>query len=118
MADGGSDPAQFAREARRLASEGCEVIFGCWSSSARREVVEALAKHEGGNHDCVLFHPVHSEGMEDSSHAVYLGALPDQQTERVLEYSRKELTRGKPKARVFILGATPFIRAPPPRWSA
>ena len=112
MADGGSDPAQFAREARRLASEGCEVIFGCWSSSARREVVEALAKHEGGNHDCVLFHPVHSEGMEDSSHAVYLGALPDQQTERVLEYSRKELTRGKPKARVFILGGdTVYPRA-------
>lgn len=104
MADGGSEPAQFAREARRLVGEGCEVIFGCRTSSARREVVETLEKHEGGNHHCVLFYAVHFEGMEDSSHAVYMGPLPDQQADRALEFARKELTRGKPKAKVFIVG--------------
>lgn len=104
MADGGSEPAQFVREARRLVSEGCEVIFGCWTSSARREVVETLEKHEDGKHNCILFYPVHFEGMEDSSHAVYLGSLPDQQADRTLEFARRELTRGKPKAKVFIAG--------------
>ena len=104
MADGGSEPAQFAREARRLVGDGCEVIFGCWTSSARREVVQTLEKHEDGKHACVLFYPVHFEGMEDSSHAVYLGSLPDQQGDRALEFARKELTRGKAKAKVFIVG--------------
>ena len=104
MGDGGSEPAKFGIEAKRLVAEGCEVIFGCWTSSARKEVLSVLASHEGGKHSCLLFYPVHFEGLEDSSHAVYLGSLPGQQAERALEYARKDLLRGPGKKKIFIVG--------------
>lgn len=104
MGDGGSEPAKFGMEAKRLVTEGCEVIFGCWTSSARKEVLSVLASHEGGKHSCILFYPVHFEGLEDSPHAVYLGSLPGQQAERTLEFVRKELLRGPGKKKIFMVG--------------
>src|SRR5262249_49981634 len=53
VADGASDEDRFARQASRLIEEEkVAVIFGCWSSSARRRVTEVCR-----DHDRLLFFP-------------------------------------------------------------
>lgn len=74
-ADGESDPATFARQAERLIVEqGVDVLFGCWSSASRKAVLPVLERH-----DHLLFYPVQYEGLEQSPHVVYTGAVPNQQ---------------------------------------
>jgi urea transport system substrate-binding protein len=72
--DGASDPVQFAIGANRLLDKGVNTIFGTWTSASRKAVNEVLEKRGG-----LLFYPVQFEGLEDSPHILYLGAVPNQQ---------------------------------------
>lgn len=74
-ADGASSPERFAREAERLIVEQqVDVLFGCWSSASRKAVLPVLERH-----DHLLFYPLQYEGLEQSPHVVYTGAVPNQQ---------------------------------------
>lgn len=75
IADGKSDETTFAREAERLITEEKVVaIFGCWTSASRKAVDPIITKYKN-----VLFYPVQFEGLEESPHIVYTGAVPNQQ---------------------------------------
>jgi urea transport system substrate-binding protein len=75
VADGESDEAMFAREARRLiCEEKVCTIFGCWTSASRKAVLPLLESH-----DHLLLYPTQYEGMEASANIIYLGATPNQQ---------------------------------------
>jgi|GEM_PF-272975 len=107
-ADGASNPTVYAAEAQRLVEkEGCRVIFGCWSSSCRKAVVEVLEKQAKEGRDCLLFYPMQFEGLEDSKQVVYLGLVPNQQVERALSFARKEWLTESPKRarRLYLVGS-------------
>lgn len=75
VADGRSDPAQFAAEAARLIDrDKVDVIVGCWTSSCRKAVKPVVEK---AGH--LLLYPVAYEGLEQSPAIVYTGAAPNQQ---------------------------------------
>jgi urea ABC transporter urea binding protein len=75
LADGGSHPDTFAREAERLIQQDqVAVIFGCWTSASRKSVIPIVRRN---NH--LLFYPVQYEGVEQSPYVVYTGATPNQQ---------------------------------------
>jgi urea transport system substrate-binding protein len=107
-ADGASNPTAYAAEAQRLVEkEGCRVIFGCWTSSCRKAVVEVLEKQAKEGRDCLLFYPMQFEGLEDSKHVVYLGLIPNQQIERSLSFARKEWLpdTSKRARRLYLVGS-------------
>jgi urea transport system substrate-binding protein len=89
VADGRSDAALFAREAERLITEEkvC-AIFGCWTSSSRKQVKPVLERG-----DCLLFYPVSYEGLEFSRNIVYTGAAPNQQLAPAVAWSMEHLGR-------------------------
>jgi urea transport system substrate-binding protein len=75
LADGGSNPDQFAEGAERLVQEeSVAVLFGCWTSASRKSVIPVVRRN---NH--LLFYPVQYEGVEQSPYVVYTGATPNQQ---------------------------------------
>ncbi len=75
VADGRSDSATFAREARRLIEqERVCTVFGCWTSSSRKTVVPVFEEL-----DHLLVYPVQYEGIEESPNVIYTGAAPNQQ---------------------------------------
>lgn len=96
IADGASDEATFAREARRLIeTEQVSVIFGCWTSASRkavRPVVEGL--------NSLLVYPVQYEGLETSPNILYVGAAPNQQIIPAVHWVLKTLGR-----RVALVGS-------------
>jgi urea transport system substrate-binding protein len=70
-----SDEPTFAREAERLiAQDKVAVLFGCWTSASRKEVVPVVERY-----DLLLMYPVQYEGLEQSPQVVYTGATPNQQ---------------------------------------
>ncbi len=72
--DGASDPEVFAHKAQQLIEKDqVEVIFGCWSSAARKRVLPICEKH-----DRLLFYAAACEGLESSPNVVYLGGTPNQ----------------------------------------
>lgn len=80
--DGASHPKNFAKQARRMILEDkVAVIFGCFSSAARREVAPVLAELNG-----LLFYSVPFEGLEDHPNIVYLGATPQQRSIPTMRY--------------------------------
>lgn len=94
--DGASDPATFAREAERLITrERVDVLFGGWSSASRKEMLPVLERH-----DSLLFYPLQHEGLEQSPHVVYTGAVPNQQLVPGLKWALDHL--GK---RFFLVGS-------------
>ncbi len=75
IADGKSDPQIFAAEAERLLNtEKVAVIFGCWTSIVRKEVLPIIEKNNG-----LLFYPGQYAGLELSPNIVYTGSVPNQQ---------------------------------------
>lgn len=75
IADGQSNPPTFAKEADRLINkEKVPVIFGCWTSTSRKEVKPIVEKHNS-----LLFYPIQYEGIENSPNIIYTGAAPNQQ---------------------------------------
>ena len=97
VVDGKSDWNVFPREAERLITvEGVSVIFGCWTSSARRAmkpVVEA--------NDHLLVYPLQYEGLEDSPNILHMGAAPNQQIIPAVKWSYAFLD----KRRFFLVGS-------------
>ena len=75
VVDGKSDPEEFAKQAERLLTEErVAVVFGCWTSAARKAVRPVFERNDG-----LLFYPVQYEGLEESPRIVYLGPAPNQQ---------------------------------------
>jgi len=96
MADGKSDEATFVSEAARLIDEEhVDVLFGCWTSASRKAVKPIV---EGM--DSLLFYPVQYEGLEQSDHIVYTGAVPNQQIVPAVNWAINNL--GK---RVYLVGS-------------
>jgi len=96
MADGGSDPARFASEARRLIDkEGVVAIFGCWTSASRKEVKAVV---EATNN--LLIYPLQYEGVEESANIVYTGSVPNQQIKPAVKWALDHLGR-----RFFLVGS-------------
>jgi len=67
----------FPDKARKLlTSDKVAVVFGCWTSVSRKNVLPVFEKENG-----LLFYPVQYEGNECSKNVVYMGAAPNQQIE-------------------------------------
>lgn len=97
FADGRSDEAVFAREARRLiVEEGVVTVFGCWTSASRKAVRPVVEEH-----DHLLVYPLQYEGLETSPNIVYVGAAPNQQILPAVEWAIDTLG----KSRFFLIGS-------------
>jgi urea transport system substrate-binding protein len=97
IADGKSDPDEFARQARKLLEEDrVAAIFGCWTSASRKAVRSVVERGNG-----VLFYPVQYEGLEQSPRVVYLGPAPNQQFIPAVEF----LTKTLGKKKLFVVGS-------------
>jgi urea transport system substrate-binding protein len=95
--DGSSMPDVFAREAERLIEgDQVSVIFGCWTSSARKTVVPIVERLNG-----LLVYPVQYEGLEESPNVIYLGATPNQQIIPAVKWAYAFLN----KRRFYLVGS-------------
>ncbi len=96
--DGESEPAVFARQARRLLTEdNVATIFGCWTSASRKEVKQVVEEPDIYG---LLWYPLQYEGLEASPNIMYMGAAPNQQVVPAVDYCFKNF--GK---RMFIIGS-------------
>lgn len=96
VADGASDSVVFARELERLlVEEQVSVVFGGWTSASRKAMLPVLEKHDG-----LLFYPVQYEGLEQSAHVIYTGAVPNQQLVPAVSWMVHHLGR-----RVLLVGS-------------
>ena len=97
VADGGSDPALFAREAERLITqEKVATLFGCWTSASRKMVKPVVEEHEH-----LLIYPLQYEGLESSPNIIYMGAAPNQQILPAIAWAATKLG----KKRFFLVGS-------------
>ena len=97
IADGRSNSAIFAQEAKRLIhDENVVTVFGCWTSASRKTVLPIF---EEANH--LLIYPVQYEGIEQSPNVIYLGATPNQQIIPAVRW----LFGFQNKKRFFIVGS-------------
>jgi urea ABC transporter urea binding protein len=91
-----SDPRAYAGAARSLLTEHhVAAIFGCWTSTSRKEVQPVVESLNG-----LLFYPSQYEGEEESTNIFYTGATPQQQAIPAVDYLRR---RGH--NRFFLLGS-------------
>lgn len=75
IADCRSDDAYCAEQADKLiVQDKVQALFGCWTSSCRKAVRTVVEKRRH-----LLFYPLQYEGIEQSHHIVYTGAVPNQQ---------------------------------------
>ncbi len=87
LADGASHNARFASEAEALIRDrNVKAIFGCWTSSSRKEVKRIVEQY-----DNLLFYPVQYEGFEASPNIVYLGQTPNQQIRPAVKFAMDRL---------------------------
>ena len=102
--DGKSDSETFTQAAERMIQhDKVSVVFGGFHSAARRGIRRAVEKH-----DHLLIYPGSDEGLEDSAHILYLGAVPSQAVLPALRYASQTLG----KQRVFIIGNDPGFARP------
>lgn len=95
--DGHSDPEQFKQMAEILITESqVAALFGCWSSSSRKPVVEVCTRHH-----MLLFYSIYYEGLEQSPYVVYVGGAPNQELEPTCKWAYAELH----KRRFFLVGS-------------
>lgn len=72
--DPGGTTSAYADGAQRLLREhGITHVFGCYTSSSRKEILPIFEKDDG-----LLWYPSHYEGFETSDNVVYTGAAPNQ----------------------------------------
>jgi len=75
IVDPASDWDLFAEKARELLTKDkVAVVFGCWTSAARKSVLPIFEQLNG-----LLFYPIQYEGEESSRSIFYTGATPNQQ---------------------------------------
>ena len=73
--DGESNWKRFPVLAKKMiTSDHVNVIFGCWTSGARKAVKPIVEKY-----DSLLVYSTQYEGVEESNNIIYLGATPNQQ---------------------------------------
>lgn len=102
--DGKTDSETFTQAAERLIQhDKVSVVFGGFHSAARRGIKRAVERH-----DHLLIYPGSYEGLEDSAHILYLGAVPSQAVLPALRYASQTLG----KQRVFIIGNDPGFARP------
>lgn len=77
----GGDLAAYATYAETLLRGGIRHVVGCYTSSARKEVIPLFEKHDG-----LLWYPSHYEGFESSNNVIYTGAAPNQHMLPLVEY--------------------------------
>lgn len=96
VADGRSEPAEFARQAQRLIDkEQVAAIFGCWTSASRKEVKKVVEQARN-----LLVYPVQYEGVERSACIVYTGLVPNQQVKPAVKWALDNLGN-----RFFLVGS-------------
>jgi urea transport system substrate-binding protein len=89
----------FPRRARKLLEEDrVSVVFGCWTSRARKAVLPVMEELNG-----LLFYPLQYEGNESSRSIVYLGSTPNQQILPAIDWLRSAAGGGK--RRFFLVGS-------------
>src|SRR5205823_12274006 len=72
----------FPEKAKKLLLEDkVAVVFGCWTSVSRQNVLPVFEENNG-----LLFYPVQYEGNESSKNVVYTGAAPNQQILPAVEW--------------------------------
>lgn len=70
-----SDWVTAAAEVERLIlEERVSVVLACWTSACRKAVTPVVEKHRH-----LMLYALQYEGMEQSSHLVYMGSAPNQQ---------------------------------------
>jgi ABC-type branched-subunit amino acid transport system substrate-binding protein len=77
----GGDLSQYSAHASTLLRRGIRHVVGCYTSSARKEVIPLFEKH-----DALLWYPSHYEGFESSNNVIYTGAAPNQHVLPLVEY--------------------------------
>ena len=97
----------FPEKARKLLlKDNVAVVFGCWTSVSRQNVLPVFEENNG-----LLFYPVQYEGNESSPNVVYTGAAPNQQILPAVEWLMSKA--GGEKKKFYLLARTTFSRAPP-----
>ncbi len=97
LRDGESQEKVFASKAADLIEqEKVAVLFGCWTSSSRKRVIEACKRH-----NILLFYPASCEGLEVSPSVVYLGGTPNQTVVPLVQWSYSQSR----KRRFFLIGS-------------
>jgi urea transport system substrate-binding protein len=95
--DAHSDDQLSVEQAEKMITEDKVVtIFGLWSSSARKRVIEVLQRR-----DHLLVYSSIYEGLEDSPYVVYAGGAPNQQLHPAVRYAYSELQKRK----FFLVGS-------------
>jgi len=96
VVDAESNNATFSREAKHLiVDQKVSALFGCWTSSSRKVVKPIVEQYHN-----ILFYPVQYEGLEQSNHIVYMGAVPNQQIFPAVNWSLKHLG-----SKVYLVGS-------------
>jgi urea transport system substrate-binding protein len=95
--DGQSREEIFAAKAKTLLEEKkVEALFGCWTSSSRKRVLEQCESAEK-----FLFYPAAYEGLESSTNVVYLGGTPNQWLTPLAQWAIKD----KGKKNIYLVGS-------------
>jgi urea transport system substrate-binding protein len=89
----------FPEKARKLLlRDMVPVVFGCWTSNSRKNVLPVFEENNG-----LLFYPVQYEGNESSKNVVYTGAAPNQQILPAVEWLMSK--DGGEKKKFYLLGS-------------
>src|SRR5207244_3918528 len=88
----------FPDKAKKLLlNDNVAVVFGCWTSVSRKNVLPVFEENNG-----LLFYPVQYEGNEASKNVVYTGAAPNQQILPAVEWLMSK--EGGSKKKFYLLG--------------
>ena len=102
VVDPASDWDLFAEKARDLlVKEKVAVVFGCWTSAARKSVLPIFEQLNG-----LLYYPVQYEGEESSRNIFYTGATPNQQAIPAVQYL---MSKEGGEVRRWILLGTDYV---------
>jgi len=89
----------FPEKAKKLLlNDKVAVVFGCWTSVSRKNVLPVFEENNG-----LLFYPVQYEGNESSKNVVYTGAAPNQQILPAVEWLMSKA--GGEKKKFYLLGS-------------
>jgi urea transport system substrate-binding protein len=89
----------FPEKAKKLLlQDKVAVVFGCWTSVSRKNVLPVFEENNG-----LLFYPVQYEGNESSKNVVYTGAAPNQQIIPAVEWLLSK--EGGSKKKFYLLGS-------------
>ncbi|MBD2019883.1 transporter substrate-binding domain-containing protein [Leptolyngbya sp. FACHB-36] len=95
--DPASDPRIFAEKARKLLlADKVTTVFGCYTGASVKAVLPIFTQQKG-----LLYYPTYAQGNECPSHAIYTGAVPNQQVSNFIPWIMKNLNAKK----FFLVGS-------------